>query len=114
MPTESTYPPLEKPEFKSQIPEHLLANASDAEKHIVSQLSILTQFAEWSTHAHLDIADQTRRTNGRLTRAETQLERIDEDKRFLKSGWRLAVVVGGVISGFVSFLALLWQTFGSK
>lgn len=114
MPTDSTYPPLEKPEFKSQIPEHLLAGMSEAEKHIVSQLSILTQCAEWGVHAHLAVNEQVRKTNGRLLRAETELGHIREDKRFLKSGWRLVVIIGGVISGFVSFLALLYQTFGSK
>lgn len=114
MPNESTYPPLEKPEFKSQIPEHLLAGASEAEKHIVSQLSILMQSAEWSIHAHLSTDQNVRKTNGRLIRAETDIGHMKEDKRFLKSGWRVVVIVGGVISGFLSLLALLYQTFGPK
>ena len=114
MPTDSIYPPLEKPEFKSQIPEHLLAGASEAEKHIVSQLSVLTQFADWSVHAHMGTNDQVRRTNGRLVRAETELVHIEEEKQFLRSGWKVLVVIGGVLSGFVSLFSLLWQTFNSK
>ena len=111
---DSTYPVLEKPEFHSQIPEHLLAGASDAEKHIMSQLSIMTSFAEWSVRAHMSTNEQVRRTNGRLIKAEGNIGDIKEDKRFLRSGWKAIVVVAGVISGLVSFLALLWQTFGGK
>jgi hypothetical protein len=114
MPTDSSYPPLEKPEFQSQIPEHLLVGASDAEKHIISQLSIIKQFSEWSSHAHLTHDQQVRKTNGRLIRAEVAIAKLEEDKKFLKSGWKVLVVIGGVISGFASFIALIWQTLGGK
>jgi hypothetical protein len=111
---ESTYPSLERPEFRSQIPPHLLADASDAEKHIVEQLSILTQFAQWSTTAHISTMESVRKTNGRLIRAEENLKEIQDDKKLLKSGWKAVVVIGGVISGFASFIALIWQTVGGK
>jgi hypothetical protein len=111
---ESTYPSLERPDFKSQIPPHLLADASEAEKHIVEQLSVLTQFAQWSTTAHISTMESVRKTNGRLIKAENDIADLQEDKKFLKSGWKVLVVAGGVISGFISFVVMVWQALGKK
>lgn len=106
-----TYPPLEKPDLKSQIPSHLLADASGAEKHIISELSILRQFSEWSIRAHMDTHSGVLHTNGRLLKAESEIEDLKEDKRSFTYGWRAIVAVAGFIAGIISFIALIYQTF---
>jgi hypothetical protein len=104
---DSTYPTLEKPDFKSQIPEHLTKDASDAEKYIMAQLSILTQFADWDVKAHMGTNEQVRKTNGRLLRAEANITVLREDKKFWKRGWGFIVTVVGVVGGLISFLILV-------
>lgn len=110
---DSTYPILEPPgDFKSQIPEHLLVDASTADRYLMEQMSIMRQYMTWSVGAHLSADKNLRRTNGRLMKAEGNIAGLKEDRRFLKSGWKTLVIVGGVISGFASFLALIYQTLG--
>ncbi len=108
---ESSYPELVKPDFKSQIPEHLLANSSAAEKHIMAQLSRLSSFADWSVEAHLSTNGAVRRTNGRLLKAEAKLEQIDEDKKFLDRSWKVLVAVGGGLAGLASAVVAIYQAF---
>ncbi len=106
---ESSYPPLEKPEFKSQIPAHLLAEASPAERHIISELSTLSQFAQWSIGAHLSTDSQVRRTNGRLIKAETNIETLKEDKKTVLTSWKtIAALVTGA-AGLIAFLITVYQ-----
>ncbi len=54
-----------KPEFKSQVPEHLLKNASPQEKWITEQLSIQHQQNEWMID--------------RLTDGDRRFERVEKD-----------------------------------
>ena len=110
---ESSYPELVKPEFKSQIPEHLLANASPAEKHMMAQLSRLASFADWSVEAHLSTNGAVRRTNGRLLKAEAKLEDIELDKKVLNKSWKMIVAVGGGAAGLVSAVVAIYQAFKS-
>jgi len=77
----------------------------------MEQMSIMRQHMDWSVHAHLSADRNLRKTNGRLIRTETELSQLKDDKKLLKSGWKIVVVIGGVISGFVSFAALIWKTF---
>ncbi len=112
---DSSYPILQPPgEFHSQIPEHLLVDTSPTERYIMEQISIVRQHMDWSVQAHLSTDRNVRKTNGRLLRVEAEVTHIKEDKKLLKSGWKVLVIIGGAITGFASFLALLWQTFGSK
>lgn len=108
---ESTYPPLERPTFQSQIPAHLLVDASPAEQHIMSELNILRQCAEWSTNAHLETNRLVRKTNGRLLKAEEDIEEMKDERKSFITGWRAIVAVTGFIMGFVSFIALIWTSF---
>ncbi len=106
---ESSYPPLEKPEFKSQIPAHLLAEASPAEQHIMSQLSMLTQFSEWSIKAHISTMESVRKTNGRLIKAETDITALKDDKKTLLTSWKaIATLVTGA-AGLIAFLITIYQ-----
>ena len=110
-PPESTYPQLDKPEFTSKIPPHLLDDASPAEAHILGELSKLGQFAEWSTRAHLLTHDAVRRTNGRLIKAEGDIDELADEKKSFVSGWRAIVAVTGFLAGAISFLILVYQAF---
>jgi hypothetical protein len=77
----------------------------------MEQMSIMRQHMDWSVQAHLSADRNLRKTNGRLIRTETELSKLEEDKKLLRSGWKVVVIIGGVISGFVSFAALIWKTF---
>ena len=106
---ESSYPELVKPEFKSQIPEHLLANASPAERHMMEQLSMLASFADWSVEAHLSTNSAVRRTNGRLLKAESKLDEIDKDKQIMSRSWKMLIAVGGGLAGLASGALAAYQ-----
>lgn len=111
---ESSYPPLEKPEFKSQIPDHLMADASKAEQHIIAQLNILTQFADWSVRAHMATNEQVRKTNGRLIQAESDISTLEGDKKTVLTGWKMLAAIGAGIAGVLAFIATLVQLFGAS
>lgn len=104
---ESTYPALERPEFKSQIPPHLLAEASDADKHIMGELSKLGQFSHWSVDAHISTMESVRKTNGRLIRAEEKIKDLEDDRKSFVRGWKLIVTIGVIIGSFVGFVSTL-------
>jgi hypothetical protein len=109
---ESSYPSLIAPEFTSQIPEYLLKDASDQDKHILAQLSVMAQISEWSVKAHISTMESVRKTNGRLIRAEEDIKALQEDKKFLKRGWKTVVAVAGVLAGVIAFLIQVWQVLG--
>lgn len=72
----SPYPPLTLPEggFKSNLPEHLLADADPATRWIMEQLSKNTQAVEWACHGLTETHAQVRLTNGRLLKAEASIK----------------------------------------
>ena len=110
---DSTYPILEPPgDFKSQIPEHLLVDASTADRYLMEQMSIMRQYVAWSVGAHLSNDKNLRLTNGRLRRAESNIDTLKDDKKSVISGWKAIVTVAGIISGLVSFLVLIYQALG--
>jgi hypothetical protein len=100
---ESTIPELKLPDLKSDIPAHLLAEASPESKYILEQLSVLSQYAKWSAPVLLDSNAQSRRTNGRLLRVEAW-------KGMFTSWWALLMamitIVGGIagLVGIIQFL----------
>lgn len=110
---ESSYPSLIAPEFQSQIPEYLLKDASDQDKHILAQLSVMAQISEWSVKAHISTMESVRKTNGRLIRAEENIERLQEDKKFFKRGWQTIAAFAAVVAGVVAFLIQVWQALGA-
>ena len=101
---ESTYPPLERPVLTSQIPPYLLEKASDSDKYILQQLSVLTQFIPWSVEAHLNTNAAVRRTNGRLIQAENNISSIQGSREEARTGWKYVITVGSIIGGGIAFL----------
>ena len=99
----SPYTPLEPPEYRSQIPAHLLSHASEQEQYIMGQLSILSQHADWSVHAHLSQDKQLRYTNGKVRQHEVDIKAFKDDKAFLGRGWKFLVATAGVVGGLISF-----------
>jgi hypothetical protein len=89
---ESTFPVLEKPEFKSDIPPHLIKEVGESERYMLDQLSIVSQYVAWSVKAQMDTNAAVRRTNGRLIKVERW-------KEMLQSWWVLAGVAVSVIGG---------------
>jgi len=109
---DSTYPVLTPPgEFKSQIPEHLLEDASPQDKHIMHELSVGGQYDKWLVDALIQTHFQVRRTNGRLLRAESDIKELQDDKKSLLQGWKLIAAIGMGLSGFLAFAIQLYKTF---
>lgn len=96
---ESTYPALEKPEFKSDIPPHLIKDVGESEKYVLEQLSILSQYVNWSVKAQMDTNSAVRRTNGRLIKVERW-------KSMLQSWWALAVVIIAALGGLGTMISV--------
>jgi hypothetical protein len=96
---ESTYPALEKPDFKSDIPPHLVKDVGESERYILEQLSILSQYVSWSVKAQMDTNSAVRRTNGRLIKVERW-------KTMLQSWWALVMVVMAVLGGLGTIISV--------
>lgn len=101
---DSTYPLLVKPEFVSQIPAPLLERASESDRYIMSQLSILSQCTKWSMDVLADVNHQTRRTNGRVTRAEADIASLQEVNTTKRVGWKTVLTIGGYLMAAVTFV----------
>lgn len=106
---ESSYPSLTVPQFQSQIPDYLLKDASDQDKHIMAQLSVLTQVSEWSIKAHISTMESVRRTNGRLIRAEEDIKSLKGNEQFVKVGWKVVAKITAIIVGALSLIATIYQ-----
>lgn len=112
------------PPFESNIPEHLLQEASPKDKWLMENISVLTQKTDWvlketekqSTELK-EIRFQTQVTNGRLLKAEGKLKVLDEwvddlkeiviTKRFIQkvgsSRWTWAFI-GFAVMGIISII----------
>lgn len=108
---ESSYPPLERPVFTSQIPPYLLEKASESDRYILAQLSILTQFIPWSVEAHLETNSLVRKTNGRLLRAEGDITDIQEARAAQRSGWKAILKSWSLVVGVIGFIASLIEAY---
>lgn len=107
---ESSYAALKPPEeFKSQIPDHLLADATPQDKHIMAALSINSQYSAWLVNAALETHSQVRRTNGKLLKAEAEISALKDDRKAVISGWKLIAAIGGILAGIASFLITVYQ-----
>lgn len=107
---DSTYPQLVAPvEFKSQIPLHLLKEASDAETYIMGELSVGAQYNRWLVNALVEAHGLVRMTNGRLRRAEEDIKDLKADRKTVKIGWKVVSgIVGGVVA-VVTFVIMVYQ-----
>lgn len=106
---DSTFPKLERPQFESQIPAHLLNDASPSDRFIMEKLSKLIQYAEWSTNAHITHDACIRKTNGRLISVEDEVDDIKTGRRILFKGWKYVVAFVGVLGGILSSIVHLIQ-----
>ena len=82
--SKSSYPALEKPDFKPNVPGFLLEGASEQDRYIIEQLSLVNQYAQWSVTTELSTHEQVLKTNGRLIRAEKDIKEAKEDLVSLK------------------------------
>lgn len=101
----SEYDPLEKPEFKPNVPDFLLQDATPQDKYIIERLDLLAQHAEWSTQAHLRTHEELRYTNGKVRHNKAVNDRLEEDVGKLNEQ---AKAVSPFLKGLEHF-ANLWQ-----
>lgn len=67
----SSIPQLAAPEFKPNIPEHMLDTIeSKTNRYIIEQLSVMGQQSAWQTHKLMNIYDYTRSINGKVVELE--------------------------------------------
>lgn len=103
--SKSSYPPLEKPEFRPNVPAFLLEGASEQDRYIIEQLSLVNQYAQWAVTTELSTHEQVLKTNGRLIRAEKDIKEAKEDLNSLKSQAKAAAPFVKPIMQF----AALWE-----
>ncbi len=104
-PPESKYPPLQKPDFKPNIPSFLTENASEQDRFIIEQISILSQYVKWSVDTQIQVHSQVRTTNGRLMKAEGDIGEIKADVGVLNAQ-------AGAVAPFlkpISMFSALWE-----
>ena len=106
---ESSYPSLIAPNFQSQIPEYLLKDATDQDKHIMAQLSVLTQISEWSIKAHISTMESVRKTNGRLIRAEEHIKDLKGESNTVKVGWKVIAKIVAIVVGAITLAMTVYQ-----
>lgn len=98
---ESTYPEIELPTFKSDIPAPLLAGSTEEARYILENLSMLTQYVKWSAPVLIAINEQTRKTNGRVIRLESW--------RAMFSNWWVLILGAATIGGGIAGLVEAWS-----
>ncbi len=107
---DSTYPPLEAPdEFQSQIPDYLLEGASKTDRYIMTQMSIMRQYSDWSVKALLSQDRNIRLTNGKVRRAEQDIKGLKDDRASLKVGWKVVAKITGVVVVVLTLIATIIQ-----
>ncbi len=107
---DSTYAQLVAPtEFRSQIPTHLLARASDEDKYIMSELSIGAQYNRWLVNALVETHAQVRRTNGRLIRAEESIKALQGEEKTVKVGWKTVKWIVGAVVTVITVAAAIYE-----
>src|SRR5208337_619399 len=81
------YQELEKPEFKSSIPPHLVNKLSEQEKWIIESLSRMESVHEWLVKAVLD-------GNRADIEADLRVQELEDWKSMISSKW---AVIGGFL-----------------
>lgn len=83
----SRYQKLEKPEFKSTIPTHLVNKLSDQEKWMMESLSRMESVYEWLVKAALD-------GNKADIDTDLRMQQLEDWKSVISSKW---AVIGGFL-----------------
>ena len=93
MPTEDaieddlTVPLLSMPEFKAQIPDHLLDGLTKREHHTLVTLDVMAQQTDWLCH---EVIAQ----NVQLRRMEKEIIRLRRFRDTLTSKWAIVSAIG--------------------
>ncbi len=80
--------PIQKltiPEFKSDLPLHLLKDCSDQEVYIMEQLSISKQQTEWLIEAVQDVHFNQQITQTTVNDTVVRLDGMDENRKLFKT-----------------------------
>ena len=101
----SEYEPLEKPEFRPNVPGFLLEGASTQDRFIIETLSVLSQHAEWSTAAHIQTHNELRYTNGKVRHNKAVNDKLEGDVEALQKQVKSA----SSFLKIIGYLVFLWQ-----
>jgi hypothetical protein len=72
----SDYPAITVPDFKPEIPNHLLSDLTPEMRHLIEQGSVQAQAMKWLCEKMRDTNVQIRKTNGRLKKVEAWREKL--------------------------------------
>lgn len=86
-----TVPLLELPEFRAQIPDHLLDGRNKFEHHALITMDIMAQQTDWLCH---EVIAQ----NQQLRRMEKEIIRLRRFRDTLTSKWAIASAIGVYIA----------------
>jgi len=86
----SRYPALEKPEFQSTIPPHMMAKLTDSERYLVTTVSKQEQQYAW-------LQEHTIANNQAIIELDVWRQNIDRWKTVITSKWAVAAVVAAML-----------------
>jgi hypothetical protein len=96
------YAKLEKPEFHSTIPHHLVDKLSQHEKYLVETLSRMEAQTDWTIRAVLE-------ENRGLLETDVRLQEVQEWKKMLCSKWAvIAIIATALIPALIAEAVSRW------
>lgn len=97
------YQELKKPEFKSQIPAHLVDKLDTKEKYLVETLSRMEQQQEWLINSQLE-------TNRAVLETDLRMQTVEEWKTMVtyKASTVIALAVIVIPMFIERILGLIW------
>lgn len=113
---ESQYPKLERPNFTSSIPAHLLGKLTDAERFYIETLSKTEQQNEFLINAALE----NNRVNRDIDRRMQKQESIIDERLKIVEGWQKMVTnKWSVVLAFILWISPLvakiaWDKFNAN
>jgi hypothetical protein len=97
---------LEKPKFKSTIPEHLLNGLSQAEKFLYEQQSVQTQKLDWIVDRTIDADTKRQELEVSIKTCQESVSAVGTRVAFFEELWGRIKHRKALIAGFFTILAI--------
>jgi hypothetical protein len=77
---DSDIPEIKLPDggFKAELPDSLLHECSEKDRYLYESLGQMKEYIRWSAPIMVDLNKQVRRTNGRVTKSEDDIDQLTE------------------------------------
>ncbi len=84
------------PDFKPEIPEHLIADMSESQKWIYGQISIQSQQNHWLIARSIRSDQRQIETERQVTDLKTTVTALDELRKSLGAKWSVVAVIASL------------------